>query len=78
MEVRKEIKQNFRDKNTGVERWLSQEHWIQAYFIACGSLQLSITLAPGDLTAFSGLPGHQACTWYTDTHAGEHAHRYNF
>jgi hypothetical protein len=30
MEVRKEIKQNFRDKNTGVERWLSQEHWIQA------------------------------------------------
>lgn len=33
-----------------------------------GSPQPSITPVPGDLTPSSGVLGHQAHKWYTDTH----------
>lgn len=47
-----------------------QRTWVESQQ-SCGGLQLSITPVAGELMSFSGLQGHQACSWCIDIGAGK-------
>ena len=62
-------------RRTGLESWLSGEE-VTALAEDLGlvssishKLTTTVTPIPGELMPFSGLPGHQAHTWYTNMQA---------